>query len=86
MPIKGTVNPSQGVVSRVSVRPTNRTTIASPNFEPKINIQFSDLSDANTTSKVNDGVVAYDAVNSEFIIKKLDASALDITLIDGGKF
>jgi hypothetical protein len=86
MPIKGTVNPSQGVVGKAVIRPSNRTTIASPNFEPKINIQFSDLSDANTSAKVNDGVVTYDAINSEFIIKKLDASALDLSLIDGGKF
>jgi hypothetical protein len=86
MAIKGTVNPSQGVVSKVIVRPSNRTTIASPNFEPKINLQFSDLIDANTSTKTDGAVVVYDATNSEYTIKKLDASALDITLIDGGKF
>ena len=86
MSIKGVVNPRQGVVSKVSVRPSNRTTIASPNFEPKINLEFSDLIDANTAIKSDGAVVVYDATNSEYVIRKLDATALDITLIDGGKF
>lgn len=86
MAIKGTVNPSQGIVSKVIVRPSNRTTIASPNFEPRINLEFSDLIDANTSVKSDGAVVVYNATTSEYVIRKLDATALDITLIDGGKF
>lgn len=86
MGIKGTINPQQGVVGKVSLRPANRTTIASPNFEPKINLEFSDLIDANTAIKSDGAVVVYDATTSEYVIKKLDASALDISVIEGGRF
>lgn len=86
MGIKGTINPQQGVVGKVSIRPANRTTIASPKFEPLINLEFSDLVDANTSVKSDGAVVVYDASASEYVIRKLDASALDITSIVGGRF
>ena len=86
MSIKGVINPQQGVVGKVKVLPANKTTIAAPNFEPRINVSFSDLKDANTATKQDGDVVVYDATANEFTTKKLDASAIDITNINGGIF
>jgi hypothetical protein len=86
MSIKGVLNSNQGVIGKVTVRPSNRTTIASPNFEPKIDLEFSELADANTSVKTDGSVVVYDAIKDEYVVRKLDFSAFEIDSIDGGRF
>jgi hypothetical protein len=73
-------------IGKVTVRTGNRTTISSPNFEPRINVSFSDLNDTNTVTKQDGDVVMYDANSDEFVTKKLDQVSVNITNIVGGRF
>lgn len=73
-------------IGKITVRTGNRTTVAAPNFEPRINVSFSDLKDANTATKQDGDIIVYDANANEFTTKKLDQSAIDLTNINGGLF
>lgn len=77
---------SPGTIGKVSVRTTNRTTIADPRFKPNLDVSIFDLDDVNLTTRQLGDVLAYDAINDDYVSTKLTQSLLEITNINGGQF
>jgi hypothetical protein len=78
------VNFRNNGIGTVTVRSTNRTSVASPNFAPKPNVSLSEINDVNTTG-VQDGFTL--VFNSD--TGKYEASAAPpatVTEIKGGSF
>ena len=73
-------------IGRVTVRTGNRTTIASPNFEPKVNVSIDDIQQINVSSRLNGDALIYNAVTGEYESTPLAQAQIDITNINGGQF
>jgi hypothetical protein len=86
MSIKGTINPQQGVVGKVKVLPANKTTIAAPNFTPKVNVAITDIYGANVVSRQDGDVLLYNAITGDFEAKALQEAQVNIENINGGRF
>jgi len=73
-------------IGKVVVRPITRTTISSPNFNPKANVTLDDITDVDVVSKYDGDVLQYDAANSKFITAPLEQANVNIKNIFGGIF
>ena len=73
-------------IGKVSVRTSNRTTIASPNFVPKVNVAISDIQQINVSSRLDGDTLIYNAVTGEYESSPLSQVQIDITNINGGQF
>jgi hypothetical protein len=73
-------------IGKVTVRTGNRTTIASPNFEPKVNVSISDIQQINVSSRLDGDTLIYNAVTGEYESTPISAAQVDITNINGGQF
>jgi len=73
-------------IGKVVVRPITRTTISSPNFNPKANIAFEEIRDVVVVSKYDGDTLQYDAANSQYIIAPLEQANVNIKNIFGGIF
>lgn len=70
----------------VVVRPSNRTSISSPNFNPKMNVAISDITDMNVDIRREGDVLVYDSATGKYISAPLGTAQVDITNINGGRF
>jgi hypothetical protein len=86
MSIKGTINPQQGVVGKVKVLPANKTTIAAPNFTPKVNVAITDIYGANVVSRQDGDVLLYNAITGDFESSPLQEAQVNLANINGGRF
>lgn len=84
MSIKGTINPQQGVVGKVKVLPANKTTIAAPNFTPKVNVAISDISGANVVSRQDGDTLIYNSITGEYETSPI--RDVNVSSINGGRF
>ena len=73
-------------IGKVTLRPATRTTIAAPDYSPKINIAISDIQDMNVASRQNGDTLIYDATTGEYKSAPIDAAKLQINNINGGSF
>jgi hypothetical protein len=80
------LDPSQKNVGKVLVRTANRTTISSPNFEPKVNVSIDDIQSVNVSTKRDGDVLLYDSQSGEFISSPLRQAQVDLENINGGTF
>lgn len=75
-----------GVIGKVEVQQSLRTTVADPKFRPKPNVALTELVDTSI-AEVEDGqVVVYSAEESKFIVKGLGDIDTKIDKINGGFF
>jgi hypothetical protein len=74
------------IIGRVVVRAANRTTISSPNFQPKVNVSIDDIQNVNVSTKKDGDVLLYDSQSGEFVSSPLNQAQIDITNINGGTF
>jgi hypothetical protein len=77
---------SPGTIGKVSVRSTNRTTIADPKFKPELEVSIFDLNDVSLTTRQQGDVLVYDVINDDFVSAPLTGALIDITNINGGAF
>lgn len=73
-------------IGKVIVRPITRTTIASPNFKPKVNVAITEIQQVNVASRQDGDVLIYDGTSGEFVSSPISQVSVDIKVIDGGKF
>lgn len=73
-------------IGKVVVRPTQRTTIASPTFSPKVNVSIEDIQSMNVTNRKDGDVLVYDATSGEFRSAPVDNASIKIDILDGGSF
>lgn len=73
-------------IGKVVVRPTTRTTIAAPDYTPKLNVAISDIQQMNVASRQNGDTLIYDATTGEYKSSPIDAARLQINNINGGSF
>ena len=86
MAIKGTINPQQGIVGKVVVRPLKQTTIASPTFHPKANVAIDEVGGVNVEVKQDFDVLMYDSTSGEYVSKQLSGAQVSVPIINGGSF
>lgn len=86
MAIKGIVNNVTGIIGKVKVRPVSQTTIASPNFEPKVNIALGDIVNVNVNSQLDGDTLIFDANTNTYIAKPLSEVSVTLKSVNGGKF
>ena len=77
---------SPGTIGKVSIRTSNRTTIADPRFKPDLEVSIFDLNDVNLTTRQLGDVLVYDAINDDYVSSPLTQELIDITNINGGAF
>jgi hypothetical protein len=73
-----------GIIGKVSVSGSVRTTIADPKLKPKPNVALVELVDTSVSGLQNGDVVAYDATQQKFTNQSLTQVA--IRSINGGSF
>lgn len=73
-------------IGKVTVRTANRTTIASPNFEPKVNVSINDIQSVNVSSKQNGDTLIYNVSTGAYESGPISSVGLDIKNINGGQF
>ena len=73
-------------IGKVTVRPTTRTTISSPNFKPRVNVAITEIQQVNVTSRLDGDTLIYDAASGEYVSSPLTQTSVDIKLINGGRF
>lgn len=73
-------------IGKVIVRPFNRTTISSPNFQPIINVSIENIENLNVATKRDGDVFLYDAEREEYVSSPLSQAQVNITNINGGNF
>lgn len=73
-------------IGKVVVRQLNRTTISSPNFEPKLNVSIEDIQSVNVSTKTDGDVLLYNSETNEYISSPLNQAQVDIKNINGGTF
>jgi hypothetical protein len=73
-------------IGKVVVRPATRTTIAAPDFSPKMNIAISDIQDIDVVAKQNGDTLIYDATTGQYKSGPIDTASLIINNINGGSF
>lgn len=72
-------------IGKVTVRPSTRTTIASPNFTPRVNVALSDIADVDVSIKEDGQVLAYNATEGKFTPVDV-GDTITIETINGGTF
>jgi hypothetical protein len=77
---------SPGTIGKVSVRSSNRTTIADPRFKPDLDVSIFDLNDVSLTTRQQGDVLVYDVINDDYVSSPLTQAQIDITNINGGAF
>ena len=73
-------------IGKVVVRPTQRTTIASPTFSPRMNVAIEDIQNMNVVSKNDGDVLVYDALSGEFKASPVNGAAIKLDTVNGGSF
>jgi hypothetical protein len=76
----------EGTIGRVVVRPSNRTTIAAPNFKPRANVSIFEVNNVETVVREDGDTLIYNAVSGNYESKPLTEVAIDIRNINGGRF
>lgn len=71
-------------IGRVTVKSINRTTIASPNFTPKVNVAISDISGANVVSRQDGDTLIYNSITGEYETSPI--RDVNVSSINGGRF
>jgi hypothetical protein len=59
-------------IGKVIVRPFNRTTISSPNFQPSLNVTIDDIQSLNVETKNDGDVILYNAETGEYVSSPLN--------------
>jgi hypothetical protein len=77
---------SPGTIGKVSVRSSNRTTIADPRFKPDLDVSIYDLNDVSLTTRQQGDVLLYDVISDDYVSSPLTQAQIDITNINGGQF
>jgi hypothetical protein len=77
---------SPGTIGKVSVRSSNRTTIADPRFKPDLDVSIFDLNDVSLTTRQEGDVLVYDAMSDDYVSAPITGAMIDITNINGGAF
>jgi hypothetical protein len=77
---------SPGTIGKVSVRSSNRTTIADPKFKPELEVSIYDLNDVSLTTRQQGDVLLYDVISDDYVSSPLTQAQIDITNINGGQF
>ena len=77
---------SPGTIGKVSVRSSNRTTIADPRFKPDLEVSIFDLNDVSLTTRQEGDVLVYDAMSDDYVSAPITGAMIDITNINGGAF
>ena len=77
---------SPGTIGKVSVRSSNRTTIADPRFKPELEVSIFDLNDVSLTTRQQGDVLVYDAMSDDYVSAPITGALIDITNINGGAF
>ena len=75
-----------GVIGKVEVQQSLRTTVADPKFNPKPNVALTELVDTNITNLEDGQVLTYSSVDGKFITKGLGDIDTKIDKINGGFF
>lgn len=75
-----------GVIGKVQVQQTLRTTVADPKFRPKPNVALTELVDTNITTLEDGQVVTYSSTDGKFVVKGLGDIDTKISNINGGFF
>lgn len=75
-----------GVIGKVEVQQSIRTTVADPKFKPKPNVALTELTDTSITTLEDGQVVTYSSGDGKFIAKQLGDIAATPTKINGGAF
>jgi hypothetical protein len=73
-------------IGRVTVKGINKTTIAAPNFTPKVNVAITDIYGANVVSRQDGDVLLYNAITGDFESSPLQEAQVNLTNINGGRF
>lgn len=84
--MKVTINPNHGVVGKVVVRPINRTSISSPNFNPTPNVSISDIQQVNVSVRKDGDTLIYNANTGTYISSPIVDAQIDLKNINGGRF
>jgi hypothetical protein len=77
---------SPGTIGKVSVRSSNRTTIADPRFKPDLDVSIFDLNDVSLAARQEGDVLLYDVINDDYVSAPITGAMIDITNINGGAF
>jgi hypothetical protein len=75
-----------GVIGKVEVQQTLRTTVADPKFKLKPNVALTELVDTNITTLEDGQVVTYSSAAGKFIVRGLGDIDTKIDNINGGFF
>ncbi len=75
-----------GVIGKVEVQQSLRTTVADPKFRPKPNVALTELADTSITTVEDGQVVAYSSGDGKFVVKNLGDISITPTNINGGFF
>ena len=73
-------------IGKVVVRPINRTTISSPNFNPKVNVSLSGISDIDISVREEGDVLIYNSTTQKYVSGPIDLARVKIDEINGGTF
>jgi hypothetical protein len=73
-------------IGKVVVRPINRTTISSPNFNPKVNVSIGDISDFDISIREEGDVLIYNSTTQKYVSGPIDGARISLTEINGGTF
>ena len=73
-------------IGKVIVKPLTRTTISSPNFNPKANVSFPELTDVVTSTQSDGDVLLYNAGTGKYIMSPIQSANVNIKNIFGGYF
>lgn len=73
-------------IGKVVVRPATRTTIAAPDFSPKINVSIDSIQQMNVATRQNGDTLIYDATTGEYKSGPIDTAQIKINNINGGSF
>lgn len=71
---------------KIVVRPTNRTSISSPNFTPRLNVAITDIQGANVEFRRDGDALIYDAASGDFVSSPLTGASIQLDEIHGGRF
>jgi len=80
------LNPQVGVIGKVVVRPSNRTTISDPNFRVKANVSIFEVNNVETIIREDGDALIYNAISGNYESKPLTEVSIDIRNINGGRF
>ena len=68
-------------IGRVRVNSPIRTTITDPNFKPKLDVAFVELTDVEPPTSPQEGdVVVYDAVQGKYTVAPIDTAHVSVAL------